>query len=101
MPKAQTPANARWWSDFHRDYGMGSTHESAFTGYLYTHQIAGLEAPPEVLTQAHADFVAYMAASQALQPALEHDLGAPTARAVVPGPVQEPHYPYSRPLRRR
>jgi hypothetical protein len=91
MPKAQTPDNARWWSDFHRDYGQDSQHESAFTGYLVTHALPALELTPDALTQAHAAFVAYWAASQALTPT-----------AVAPVVPESPQgQPYHRILRRR
>ena len=63
MPTEQSPENQRWWSDFHAAHGMDSEIETAFLGYLHEQGIEALEATPEALDQAWADFQTYWQAS--------------------------------------
>jgi hypothetical protein len=51
-----------WWSTFLDAHGRDSTTETAFLGYLYTHNIPSAS-DVAVLEQAYVDFQAFLEAS--------------------------------------
>jgi hypothetical protein len=54
-----SPMNETWWSSFLSTHGRDSEEESAFLGYLVSHDIAS-DSGPDVLGEAYTQFHAYM-----------------------------------------